>query len=742
MKNAFTLFIILIMSYTLGADVVVDSLNIEINSLPFSYLKGDKIWDLALYYDNVLAQPKEAIENFTKSTEMFIKLDSLSSAIKTNGSIILVAFRFPEYFTDSKKAFDRSISFLENKALRAKKGIILTDIQRHLTNAYFIKEMEHLKEGLSLTNKYFNDKEYDHIKMDFDQLLILATNYFFGEEKALDKAMEIYKAIENDEYNLSYGLKHSMRVKILSTMQNFYYYRGDIEQSNQLLDEAMMIAIDVYTNHTDSLSSVEKINFRTDIAQIMTLKIDNIEIKQDNLSSIEDGYLEVNQFAKAFDKDREINNFVKIAHAYDVIYSGKHPKTQHYLTKAEKELELINNPLFKTNFYLTQARFFLNNKEYDQANLAFLEVEKFIDKTNQSWIKFNYIMERSRYYFELDKPKTGYDMITNFYTNIDKEFSDNIAEKTAELNILLETQELKNEKLELETELAINSLKSSRENLVTTLVGIVLGFTTLLLINNVRLNKKLKNSLSSQGEKLTEEINISQKRAEELIFSEKLSTAGQIASSIAHEIKNPLTNIITASNLLKSSQTQKDIDMYSQICERNSWLAIDKINSLLEYAKQKKMIFKDCSLKTVLRDAFSLTKGSLEKSNVELKLIYQAHDDNARIDQKELTGVIVNLILNSIQAMEENQENRRIDIILSKDDEEFIIEVADNGKGIPASHLSQVFTPFYTSKESGTGLGLNYAQKVLVEHSGIITIKSQEYKGTQVFIKLPVNKNS
>lgn len=737
MKKIIILIVLCLTVFTLIADEFTDSLTTEINSLPFSYLKGDKIWDLALYYDNVLEQPQETIDNFVKATNIFIKLDSLSSAIRTNGSIILVAFNHPEFYEFSKEAFQRHISFLENKKLQGHKKEILTDVQRHLNNAYFIKEMEYLREGLGLMEQYFVDNKYDDIKIYYDQLQIMTTNYFSGEEKALEQSMQIYQDIENDHYRLNFGLKHSMRVKILSMMQNFYYYRGDIEQSNQLLDKAMTIALDVYTNQTDSLSSIEKVNFRTDIAQIMILKIDNIKITLENLPVIEKGFLDVNEFIKSFDKDREINNFVKIAHAYDVIYSGKHPKIKHYLSKAEQEIGLVNNALYLTNFHLTKARFLLNKKDYESANLAFLEVEKFIDKANQSWIKFNYIMERSRYYFEIGEIKTAYDLITEFYTNIDKDFSSNIASKTAELNNLIETKELKNEKIKLEKELEIKSLKGNRDTLITTLVGIVLGFTTLLLINNVKLNKKLKYSLSSQSEKLKHEIYINKKSAEELIVSEKLSTTGQIASSIAHEIKNPLTNIITASKLLRKSGNPEEIEKYFQICERNSWLAIDKVNSLLEYAKQKKLNFQECSLKTILRDAHSLSKGSLEKSNINLNLIYNTQNDIAKVDKKEMTGVIVNLILNSIQAMNEAQKDKLIELSLSNEANDFIIEVSDNGSGIPPEILSHVFNPFFTTKETGSGLGLNYAQKVLLEHFATIEVKSELDKGTKVIIKMP-----
>ncbi len=738
-KIYFTLLLFGIFGLSLWSNELADSLKLEIESLPFSYLKGDKIWDLALLQGNELNQPEESIKNYLKATEMFVEMDSLASAIKTNSSVFIMAFNNPEYFEYSKEAFPRHLTFLDNEKLQSYKTKLLRDMQIHLNNAYFLKDMDHLQEGLLLIEKYFDDRKNDSMKIDFDHLQILTINHFYGEEKALNKSMEIYKAIENGDYNLNFGKKNIMRVKILSVMQNIYYYRGDIDQSNQILDQAKTIAFDVYTNYTDSLSVYEKNDLRSDIAQLMTLKTDNLEIKEENLTAIETGYLDVNKFAKAFDKDREVNNYVKIAHAYDVVFSGKHRKINYYLTKAENEIELVSNSLFVTNFYLTKARYLLNVKDYETADLCFLEVEKFIDKTNQSWIKFNYILERSRYYFETNQPKIGYDMVTKFYKNIDKDFSNDIAEKTAELNNLLATQELKSDKIKLEKELEIKSLKSSRETLVTTLVGIVLGFTSLLLINNVRLNKKLKYSLTTQSETLQKEMIISQKRAEELIVTEKLSTTGQIASSIAHEIKNPLTNIITASKLLKHSNNQEEIDKYYQICERNSWLAIDKVNALLEYAKQKKMNFQDSYLKTVLKDAYSLTKGSLENKNIQLDLIYKTHDDMVRIDQKEIAGVIVNIILNSIQAMGEDQENKLIEVILSKENNNFIIEITDNGAGIPQEILSEVFNPFFTTKEKGTGLGLNYAQKVLIEHYGKIEIKSQVNKGTHVIIKLPDN---
>ncbi len=737
MKKISSLIVLLVFFQILGADAYVDSLKKIIDSLPYSYEKGDKIWDLAIYQQNTLSQSALAIENFKKVTQMFTEMDSLEIAVKVNRNIINVAYMFPEYFYESKNAFAKHIEFLNNPRLKDLKRGILIDIQRHVTNAYYLKEMEDLEEALELTEEHFSDKKNDDLKIHFDHFLVLLTNFLYGEEKALEKSIEIYHAIENDEYKVSFEVKELARVQFLSTMQNYHYYRGNIEQSNKLLDEAIVIATNLHQNNYESLSELQKINLISSISQIMSLKIDNLEITEDNLEAIENGYLDVNKIIKPYNFDKVINNYSKIAHAYDIIYSGNHRKIKYYLDMAEEGLDRVNQTLYITNFYLTKARFLLNKKKYAEADVAFTKVEEFIDSSNQSWIYFNYIMERSRYFFETNQTKKAYDMITKFYKSIDKEFSDDIAEKTAELNNQLDTQKLVHQQALLEDELRIKSLQSSRETLVTTLVGLVLGFTTLLLINNVRANKKLKKHLHSQGSKLKEEMDLSNQRAQELIFSEKLSTSGQIASSIAHEIKNPLTNIITAAKLLNEANNKEEISKYYSICERNSWLAIDKINALLEYSKQKQMNFIDYSLKTVIKEAYDLSKGSLDNNNVQMNLIYKTHDDICQIDPKEISGVLVNLIMNSIQAMDKDNRNKTIDIILSNDDNYFIIKVNDNGFGIEKDRLNNIFNPFYTTKTTGTGLGLSYAQKVLVEHHGTIEVESELDKGTSMIIRLP-----
>ncbi len=737
MKKIVSIFIILFVFHVLSADVYVDSLKQVIESLPFSYEKGDKIWDLAIYQTNNLKQAEKAIKNFNLATQMFVEMDSLESAVKAHGNVFKVAFTFPENFEYSKQAFKKHLEFLDNPKLAKMKRSMLISIQRHLLNAYILKEMEELKKGLAEVEIYFDDRENDDLKLEFDHYYILMTNYYYGEEKALTESMKIYENIQEGKYNLTYPEKELARVKMLSNMQNYHYYRGDIEQSSKLLAQALDIARDVSINYSDQLTPIQQINLRDSIGQLMTLKTDNIEIKLENLAEIEQGYLDVNKFTKSYDPERTFNNFTKIAHAYDVIYTGKHPKVKYYLDKAQDQSGNVQNKLYLTNYYLTKARYLLNRKDYKAADLAFAKVEDYVEKSNQSWIKFNYIMERSRYYFEQDQTKKAYDMITGFYKSIDKDFSNNIAEKTAELNNQLDTQKLIHQQTRLEDELRIKSLQNSRETLVTTLVGIVLGFTTLLLVNNVRLNKKLKTNLHRQGSQLKEEMEISQKRAQELIFSEKLSTSGQIASSIAHEIKNPLTNIITAAKLLHDSRNENDIEKFYNICQRNSWLAIDKINALLEYSKQKKMNFVAYSLKSVMKEAYNLSKGSLEDNQVNFQLIYNTHDDVCTIDPKEITGVLVNLILNSVQAMEDDNEDKRIDAILDAEDKDYIITIKDNGEGIETSRLDKIFNPFYTTKVKGTGLGLSYAQKVILEHHGSISIDSKEGNGTQVVIRIP-----
>lgn len=719
---------------------VADSLKVEIDLLPVSYEKADKIWDLAIHQDNVTKEPEAAILSLIQASEIFTKLDSLNLAMKTLETVFIIAYNNPELYDYSKEAFSRCFFIIEEKHFNFDKERFIRSASLHFQTTFYRKEMDYLSKCYERIQQLFDTPELDPLKIEFINYEIYLTKYFVGDEASLEICLKIYEELESGKYNISFGLREKKRMELLTIIQNYYFYKGDVQQSDHFLDEALKLGTNLYKNYPDSLSAIEKEDLRNSIGRVMNLKTDNIKINLENINRIEHDFLEINKFVSSFNKDMELNNLIKIAHAYDIVYSGKHPKIAIYLNEVENSLHLIKNRLYLTNFYLTKARYLLNNNEYAKANTAFLEVEDFIDKLDQPWLKLNYVMERSRYYFTLDQPDVGYNMVTKFYNSINKELSNNIADKTAELNNMLKTQSLEQEQLELRKQLEIESLRNNRDNLITTLVGVVLGFTTLLLVNNVRSNKKLKFKLNEQGEMLKSEIEVSQNRAERLIVTEKLSTTGQIASSIAHEVKNPLTNIITSVKLINNAKDQDELIKYSQICERNAWLAINKVNALLDYAKQSKMDFAEHSLKDILKDAYNLTKGALEESGTKLNFTYKTYDDVLTVDRKELTGVVVNLILNSVQAMDPNNRSKEVGITLEEDKSNFYIKVSDNGVGIPQEYLTKVLNPFFTTKENGVGLGLSYAQKVIIEHQGSLEVDSELGKHTKITIRLPFTR--
>lgn len=735
-------FLLIVLSVSaVFSNTVADSLKVEIDLLPFSYEKADKIWDLAIHQDNVTNEPEKAILSLIQASEMFTELDSLNLAMKTLETVFIIAYNNSELYDYSKEAFSRCFFIIEEKHFNFDKERFIRSTSLHFQTTFYRKEMDYLRKCYERIQQLFDTPELDPLKIEFINYEIYLTKYFVGDEASLEICLKIYEELESGKYNISFGLREKKRMEFLTIIQNYYFYKGDVQQSDHFLDEALKLGTNLYKNYPDSLSAIEKEDLRNSLGRIMNLKTDNIEINLENITKIEHDFLEINKFVRSFNKDMELNNLIKIAHAYDIVYSGKHPKIVSYLKEVEDVLHLIKDRLYLTNFYLTKARYLVNNKEYDKANEAFVEVEDFIDKLDQPWLKLNYVMERSRYYFALDQPEVGYAMVTKFYNSINKELSNSIAEKTAELNNLLKTQNLEQEQLELKKQLEIESLKNNRDNLVTTLVGVVLGFTTLLLVNNVRSNKKLKFKLEEQGQELKSEIEVSQNRAERLIITEKLSTTGQIASSIAHEVKNPLTNIITSIKLINNAKEQEELLKYSEICERNAWLAINKVNALLDYAKQYKMNFAEHSLRDILKEAYSLSKGALEKSGTKLNFTYKTYDDVLTVDRKELTGVVVNLILNSVQAMEPANKNKEVNITLEEDSSNFYIKVTDNGMGIPQEYVTKVLNPFFTTKESGTGLGLNYAQKVVVEHQGSLEVDSELGKYTTITIRLPITRS-
>lgn len=212
-----------------------------------------------------------------------------------------------------------------------------------------------------------------------------------------------------------------------------------------------------------------------------------------------------------------------------------------------------------------------------------------------------------------------------------------------------------------------------------------------------------------------------------------MNIVGELAASIAHELRNPLTAIKGFFHLLKSQN--KDRELYYSIID-DELSRIEQISSeLLTLAKPHSENKCKCNIIQLIDDVVVLLTPQANMKNIEVKKVANCDEFYITCENTKLKQVFINLIKNSIDAME-NSGNIVIDI---QENKEFVkIQIIDQGCGIPKELLDRLGEPFYTTKEKGTGLGLMVCFQIIESHNGSIQVESLVNEGTTFTITLPV----
>ncbi|WP_163100425.1 PAS domain-containing sensor histidine kinase [Peribacillus alkalitolerans] len=222
-----------------------------------------------------------------------------------------------------------------------------------------------------------------------------------------------------------------------------------------------------------------------------------------------------------------------------------------------------------------------------------------------------------------------------------------------------------------------------------------------------------------------------------LLESEKLTVVGQLAASIAHEIRNPLTSIKGFLQLIRS--TEEINSQYLSIMA-DEITRIESITSeLLILAKPQAEHYQNQSLNKIIEDVVILLGSQALINNIEFKLNL-ATLPNIQCNASQLKQVFINILKNSIEAMPDGGE---ISVSgMQQSTNEIFIQVIDQGCGIPQDLLQKIGSPFYTTKEKGTGLGMMTTLKIVDAHGGTMDISSVMNEGTIISIKFPINIDS
>ena len=234
--------------------------------------------------------------------------------------------------------------------------------------------------------------------------------------------------------------------------------------------------------------------------------------------------------------------------------------------------------------------------------------------------------------------------------------------------------------------------------------------------------------------------------------SERLAGLGTLAAGMAHEIRNPLSAIKTFVQLLPRKVNNPGfLEKFNRTVPRETERINVLVEELLELSRIPKYVFATIDINGLLRQSIDTIDEDLQRSNIECYLDLQENLPQVQADSNQLTKAFINLTRNAIHAMPTGGRLSIKTFFVNSADEgrlaiastngNVLIIFQDTGQGITPKDLQQIFNPFFTTRDSGTGLGLPITHKVITEHHGQIDVESMKGKGTRFTIQLPIDDN-
>jgi signal transduction histidine kinase len=239
----------------------------------------------------------------------------------------------------------------------------------------------------------------------------------------------------------------------------------------------------------------------------------------------------------------------------------------------------------------------------------------------------------------------------------------------------------------------------------------------------------------------------SRQRLAELAHVNRYSAAGELTTSIAHELNQPLgsilTNAETAELMLKSSSP--DLDEIKEIIadiRRDDQRASEVIRRLRSVLKKTPFEVREVDLNETVRDVIGLVSALAEGHHIALRYAPAPAAIHTRGDPVQLQQVILNLIINAMDAISEAQaKEREVTVRIARSGGCAEIRVGDTGPGIAANDLKDVFKPFFTTRPQGMGIGLSIVRTIIEAHHGEIAVENQPSGGALFTIKLPMARS-
>lgn len=227
------------------------------------------------------------------------------------------------------------------------------------------------------------------------------------------------------------------------------------------------------------------------------------------------------------------------------------------------------------------------------------------------------------------------------------------------------------------------------------------------------------------------------KAQEELKRAERLKAVGTLAAGMAHEIKNPLTSIKTFTEYLPIKYKDPTfIDKFYKIVSAEVNNINDIVQQLLDFSKPKPLKLQSYDIHNLIDKTLAFLNNDFLKHNIKVETRFNKDIPPINIDPNQMQQVFLNIFLNAIDAM---KKGGQLIITTNLEVNMLEIEVKDTGKGMTKKELEHIFDPFFSTKETGTGLGMSIVYGIIKEHKGHISVYSEVNKGTGFTISIPFN---
>lgn len=270
------------------------------------------------------------------------------------------------------------------------------------------------------------------------------------------------------------------------------------------------------------------------------------------------------------------------------------------------------------------------------------------------------------------------------------------------------------------------------ETLASGIGGVVVG----LLASRERRHRTELEATTRELSRVNQEL---QQNMDKLAKAERMYAVAQLSASLAHEIRNPLAGISGAAGILRRGHASATrVEECCEIIEKESQRLNQLLANFLHFARPRAPRIQPADLTAIIDSTIALAQHSKDAAAIRFHRYVQPDMPEVACDSEQMKQVLLNLVLNAVQATREGS----VHLDAHVQGKTACISVRDEGEGVPQDRVERIFDPFYTTKANGSGLGLAIASKIVEQHRGKLTARTEPGRGLTMVLELPVSRVS